>query len=110
MVNTSDGNEALARARDLRPDLVVTDVIMPGMDGLALCRALRADGELVAVPVILLTALATPEDVLIGLEAGAGGFITKPCDHDFLIGQVRRRGPALAPRSVAARRPPPGFR
>ena len=71
-----DGEEALALARGRRPAVAVLDVAMPGLDGLAVARAIRADG--LATRVVLLTARAREEDVRRGIAAGADGYITKP--------------------------------
>ena len=80
----SDGRGALDKARSLVPDLVVTDVMMPGMDGLELCRALRADPLLCHVPVVMVSAKALPEDRLAGLKAGAGAYLEKPFSSEEL--------------------------
>ncbi|MEM8600883.1 MAG: ATP-binding protein, partial [Bacteroidota bacterium] len=74
----ADGAEALARARTLRPDLIVSDVMMPEMDGLALTAALRADEALRATPIVLLTARADVDDEVAGLNAGANAYLAKP--------------------------------
>ncbi|MEA2561047.1 MAG: hypothetical protein QOH06_2551 [Acidobacteriota bacterium] len=73
-----DGNAGLAAARRTTPDLIVSDVMMPGMDGHELCRRLRADPSLAAVPIILLTARAGSEAVVEGLEVGADDYVVKP--------------------------------
>jgi DNA-binding response OmpR family regulator len=70
-----DGRSALEQCRARRPDLVVLDVMMPVVDGLDVCRILRAES---AVPILLLTARTTEEDVLLGLDIGADDYITKP--------------------------------
>jgi len=81
----SDGPDALARAAVLRPDLVVSDVAMPGMTGYELCRALKADSALGHTPVILLTSRASVDDKIKGLEAGADDYLTKPFDARELL-------------------------
>ena len=81
----ADGEAALQMARDMAPDLVVSDIAMPRMDGYALCRALKDDAALAAVPVLLLTRLTTLQDIVRSLEAGADGFLPKPYD----AGQLR---------------------
>jgi signal transduction histidine kinase len=83
-----DGEQALARIRSEKPRLVVSDVLMPVMDGFELCRAIKADDELHDVPVILLTSLSNPKDVLWGLEARADYFLSKPCEEQDLIDKV----------------------
>jgi CheY-like chemotaxis protein len=71
------GQEALAIARARRPDLVITDVVMPGMDGFALARALRSDAALALIPIVFLTALEEPDDVLHGFNLGADDYLPK---------------------------------
>jgi signal transduction histidine kinase len=84
-----DGAEALARLRERPFDMVVSDVVMPGMDGYALCRAVRADAALGDLPVLLLTSLEDPMDVIRALECGASGFMRKPFDPALLLRRVR---------------------
>lgn len=79
------GGEALELAGRLRPALIVSDVRMPVMDGFQLCRAIKQDAELCRIPVILLTSLSSPADVLSALEAGADFHIPKPYLADYLL-------------------------
>src|SRR3989304_5894032 len=72
-----DGQLGLAAVRDRLPDLVISDVVMPNMDGFAMCAAIKGDERIRHVPVILLTALSSPEDVLLALESEADGFVLK---------------------------------
>jgi len=81
-----DGRTALAMARDERPDLIVLDLNLPGMDGLDVCRALRRESD---VPIIMLTARVEEPDRLIGLELGADDYITKPFSPRELVARVR---------------------
>lgn len=85
----SGGPEALAKAAELRPDLVLLDVMMPGMDGFEVCRRLRADPLLSKVPIVLVTALDDRDSRLRGIEAGADDFISKPFDRVELRARVR---------------------
>ena len=82
----TDGISALAAARQEKPDLVVLDLNLPGMDGLDVCRALRRES---AVPIIMLTARVEETDRLIGLEMGADDYITKPFSPRELVARVR---------------------
>ncbi|MGC9669638.1 SpoIIE family protein phosphatase [Planosporangium sp. 12N6] len=85
----SDGHEALVAARADRPDLIVSDVMMPGMDGLELVAALRADPRTASVPVMLLSARAGEEAAIEGLTAGADDYLVKPFSADELRARVR---------------------
>jgi signal transduction histidine kinase/ligand-binding sensor domain-containing protein/DNA-binding response OmpR family regulator len=87
VLEAADGEAALALARTLLPDLVLSDVMMPKLDGLGLCRALRADPETDFIPVILLTAKAAPEDRLEGLAEHCDDYLTKPFD----VAELRAR-------------------
>ena len=85
-----DGVHALELAREHPPALVVTDVVMPRMDGYTLCRTLKADPELGDTPVILLTSLSSPQDVIEGLACGADNFVRKPYESASLLARVER--------------------
>src|SRR5437762_10109156 len=82
----SDGPTALRTARTGRPDLVVLDLGLPGLDGLDVARSLRRDGD---VPIIILTARAEESDKLVGLELGADDYVTKPFSPNELVARVR---------------------
>ena len=77
-VEARDGIEGLARAREQRPDLIISDIRMPGMDGFELCAAVRADGALHAVPFVMLTSLTDETSRRQGKLVGASAFLTKP--------------------------------
>ncbi len=83
-----DGEAALERARTLRPDLVLLDVMMPRMTGLEFCAALRSDPEMGAVPILMLTAKAQERDVDHGFAAGADDYILKPFSPRELLTRV----------------------
>lgn len=85
-----DGLEGLEACRKLSPDVVVSDIVMPGIDGFEFCRRLRADETTRALPVMLLTSLADPMDVMRALAAGATNYATKPYRDDDLLARVRR--------------------
>jgi len=82
-----DGLQALELARYQQPDLMVLDLLLPGMDGLDVCRVLRAEGN--KVPIIMLTAKTTEVDKVIGLELGADDYVTKPFSPRELVARVR---------------------
>jgi adenylate cyclase len=89
VVTAVDGEEALERARELEPDLVLLDVMMPKLDGISVLKELKADGTLGFIPIILLTAKAEARDIINGLEAGADDYLTKPFEHAALVARVR---------------------
>ena len=86
VVVVSDGRETLELVRRRRPDLLVLDVMLPGLDGLEVCRILRAESD---VPVLMLTARSTEDDLLRGLDLGADDYMTKPYSPRELMARVR---------------------
>jgi len=89
VVSATDGEAALEAAQAHRPDLILLDVNMPKLDGLEVCRRLKADATLPFMPIVLVTARAEPRDVVAGLDAGADEYLTKPVDHRALVARVR---------------------
>ena len=85
-----DGLEGIAALRERLPDLVISDIVMPKLDGLAMCAAIKADAALREVPVIMVTSLSGSEDILRALESNADGFILKPFDDEFLFSSIDR--------------------
>jgi DNA-binding response OmpR family regulator len=85
----SSGVEGLKAARRNRPELIILDVIMPGMDGFAVCREIRADPVLTSIPVLFLTAKIKDEDKITGFNAGADDYLCKPFNIDELTLRVR---------------------
>ena len=81
----SDGRKALAALAASVPTLVITDINMPEMNGYELCQRNKDDPKLKELPVILLTSLSDPKDILCGLECGADNFIVKPYEEEFLL-------------------------
>jgi class 3 adenylate cyclase len=89
VVTAADGEEALVRAREVDPDLVLLDIMMPKLDGISALKQLKQDAALRFIPVILLTAKSDTADVVAGLEAGGDDYLTKPFDQAALIARVR---------------------
>ncbi len=81
IIMAQSGPEALEKTRELLPDVILLDVMMPGMDGFEVCRSIRNDPLLAEIPIIMLTALDDRKSLLIGLESGADDYITKPYDR-----------------------------
>jgi len=85
----ADGEEALAAAKELLPDLILLDVMMPKLDGFEVCKRLKGDTSLPFMPIILCTAKADSKDVVTGLEAGADEYLTKPIEQMALVARVK---------------------
>jgi two-component system alkaline phosphatase synthesis response regulator PhoP len=86
VITAYNGNEALQLARESQPDIIVLDLMLPGIDGLEICRTLREESD---VPIIMLTAKTTDEDILTGLNLGADDYVTKPFSPRELAARVR---------------------
>lgn len=84
----ADGAQAVQAFRDSRPDIVLLDLMLPGMDGIDICRAIRLDS---GVPIVMLTARGDTVDVVVGLEAGADDYIVKPFKPKELVARIRAR-------------------
>src|ERR1700750_3233114 len=89
VVTAFNGLECLAKVAEAAPDIVLLDVMMPGMDGFEVCRRIKSDPKTAHVPVVMVTALDQPSDRVTGLEAGADDFLTKPVDDAALFARVR---------------------
>jgi adenylate cyclase len=89
ILTATDGEAALALAREKQPDLLLLDVMMPRLDGFEVCRRLRADTSLPFMPIILVTARTDPKDIVAGLEAGGDEYLTKPVDQAALVARVK---------------------
>src|SRR5437899_238297 len=89
IITATDGEAALAVAREEQPDLILLDVMMPKMNGFEVCRSLKADFSVPFMPIIMVTAKADSKDIVEGLEAGGDEYLTKPVDHDALVARVR---------------------
>ena len=88
ILTARDGEEALATAREKRPDLILLDIMMPKLDGIEVCRRLKADRSLPFMPIIMVTARADSKDIVHGLEAGGDEYLTKPVDQAALVARI----------------------
>lgn len=88
-LGAGSGTAALAAARERRPDLVLLDVMMPGMNGFEVCRALKADPGTAGIPVVFVTALSAADDRVRGIDAGGDDFLTKPFSRPVLVARIR---------------------
>ncbi len=107
IVAAKSGPQALKRAREHQPDLILLDVMMPGMDGYETARQLRADPRTASIPIIMFTAKSQLDDKLAGFESGADDYVTKPVHPSELLARVRRvlsrtTGQLTAPQKPAA--------
>lgn len=89
ILTAKDGVTGLEMAKNSQPDLILLDIMMPKMDGIEVCRRLRADASLPFMPIIMVTAKADSKDVVAGLEAGGDEYLTKPVDHAALVARVK---------------------
>src|SRR6187399_2455075 len=98
-----DGGRALAAARETPPDLVILDLMLPGLNGLEVCRALRYDARTAALPIIMLTARGEESERILGLDSGADDYIVKPFSPNELMARVRALLRRSAPAEIAER-------
>jgi len=89
VISVSDGEDALDAACKEHPDLVLLDLMLPGMDGLEVCKALKKEDKTAGIPIIMLTAKAQESDKVVGLELGADDYVTKPFSPRELIARVK---------------------
>ncbi len=89
IVTAADGEEALVAVREQQPDLILLDVMMPKLDGIEVCRRVRADATLPFIPIVLVTAKTESKDVVQALEAGGDEYLTKPVDQASLVARVK---------------------
>jgi DNA-binding response OmpR family regulator len=97
VVAVHDGREALAKALDMQPSLILLDTMMPGMDGYEVCTRLRGDGRGRLIPVIMLTAKSLEADRALAFTVGADDWVTKPFDPAELVSRVKHRLRVTAP-------------
>lgn len=90
VVTATSGEEAITRARGKTPDLIILDLMLPGIDGLEVCRKLKSDVKTERIPVIMLTAKGEETDIVTGLELGADDYVTKPFSPKVLTARIRR--------------------
>jgi signal transduction histidine kinase/DNA-binding response OmpR family regulator len=89
VVEAKDGREGIQKAREIIPDLIISDIMMPEVDGYELCRVLKTDVKTSHIPIVLLTAKAAEENIIQGLETGADDYITKPFNTNILIARIK---------------------
>jgi two-component system alkaline phosphatase synthesis response regulator PhoP len=101
----TSGEEALERARSMHPDVILLDLMLPGIDGLSICRVLKNDPRTAEIPIMMLTAKGEDADIVLGLELGAEDYITKPFSPRVLLARIkavlrRKRTPLTHEKSV----------
>lgn len=85
-----DGQDGLEKARDIKPDLILLDVMMPKMDGYQVCRMLKFDEDYKNIPIIMLTARGQEQDRKTGIDVGTNDYITKPFDSKDLLARIQK--------------------
>ncbi len=88
VITATDGNEALVTAREQNPDLILLDVMLPGLDGYRVCRLLKFDQKYKHIPIIMLTAKTEEQSMVTGLRTGANQYLTKPVEPERLLAAV----------------------
>ena len=104
VIAVEDGPKTLEQLKTARPDIILLDVMMPGMDGFTVCREIRANPATARIPIIMLTALDSVENKVKGFEAGADDYLSKPCDTAELVARINvmiRRAEASTPQVTA---------
>lgn len=104
--STGDGEEALDLVRKIGPDVVLLDIMLPGLDGIEICRRLKSDPLTSSTPIIILTAKGEESDIVLGLGVGADDYVTKPFGNKALLARIRavlRRGPLKDQRGAGER-------
>jgi two-component system alkaline phosphatase synthesis response regulator PhoP len=89
VVGVESGEEALVQVCTIPPDLIVLDLMLPGVDGLEVCKALKRDARTAAIPIVMLTARGEEADIVAGLELGADDYLTKPFSPRVLLARIR---------------------
>ena len=89
VITASDGLEGLTKAQNEHPDLIVLDVMLPGLDGYDICQQLRQKSETAELPILMLSAKARQEDKATGLKIGADDYLTKPADPSVIVAKIR---------------------
>jgi DNA-binding response OmpR family regulator len=89
VITAGDGQEALDTARQEKPDLIILDLMLPKMDGYKVCALLKKDSRYASIPILMFTAKAQQDDVKIGEEVGANGYITKPFEPQALLAKIK---------------------
>ncbi len=86
----NDGMAGLQKARDVKPDLIMLDLMLPGIDGYQICRLLKFDDKFKSIPVMIVTAKDTERDKELGIKSGADSYMTKPLNPSELIGEISK--------------------
>src|SRR5574341_336725 len=101
VLESGDGEDGLQAIRERKPDLVILDIMLPGLDGLTVCRLVRKDPDVAHIPIIMLPARGTQGDKMVGLDTGADDYVTKPFGLGEFLARVRavlrRSGPRPSP-------------
>lgn len=88
VITASSGSEGLDQARRTMPDLIILDLMLPGINGYQICAILKHDRRYMKIPILILTARADPKDYELGMKVGADAYLTKPIDHETLLAKL----------------------
>lgn len=89
VIGAHEGQEALKKAREENPDLIILDLMLPKMDGYKVCGLLKKDSRYAKIPIVMFTARVQEEDIQLGKELGADAYITKPFEPQALLGKIK---------------------
>ncbi len=89
VLTSYDGQEALEKARNENPDLIILDLMLPKIDGYKVCRILKFDARYKKIPILMLTARSQESDEKVGYETGADAYITKPFQHEVVMAKIK---------------------
>jgi DNA-binding response OmpR family regulator len=106
VVTSNDGEDGWAKVRRENPDLVLLDLMLPGLDGLEICKRMQTDPITAGIPIVMVTAKGEESDIVLGLQLGADDYVTKPFSPKEVVARVKavlRRGPMREERSVGER-------
>jgi diguanylate cyclase (GGDEF)-like protein len=103
VLTASNGTQGLGMAQSERPDVILLDVMMPGLNGIEVCRRLKADPKLRPIPVIMVSARELDDDIVLGLDAGAQDYVTKPFNLQIVMARVRSAARAKADHDMIAK-------
>jgi len=101
----ASGEEGIRKALEIQPDLILLDIMLPGMDGLEVCRRMKSNPDAAHIPIIMLTAKSDESDMVVGLEMGADDYVAKPFSNKVLMARIKAALRKTAPKSDGSDKP-----